>query len=527
MGVPLAPASGGGPGRRVASTTRSSRSARSPPTRASGATRRSRSSQRCKPVFDPDGTTTAGNAPGVNDGASCVVVCSEEFAARRGLEPLATILAQGYVADDFAYLARTPARAGEQALVKAGKTIDDVVARRDQRGVLLGREELDPDARRRRGDRERQRRRGCARAPDRRVRRSDRDDDDPRAPAIGRRARARRDLLGRRAGRRAPDRGLKALLLIPLAALALASPAAACVCVDAPMGERLDDADAAVVGRVVAERPGELNGLRSSSSRSRSSSESRATSSGRSKCGRPRERTATSMCRATSRSASCSRALPTASGSRTACSVVNPGQLVVEGGEPRGGPIKVVIGIVILALVLLWALRRLRKGSRPELPGAPRAVDGRGSNHLAWPRAVRARPGCRRGPDGRRDRAGRRGFRSARVAPRRASRRRRSGAGGDGEEPHEARGEGRPGRRGRPPARDARRRHRRRRPPRRGGRRGRRREGGDLPASRRTFSRPTRSSRRTRPRSRSRRSPPSPAVRRRSSACTSSIRCPC
>jgi acetyl-CoA C-acetyltransferase len=79
-----------------------------------------------KPVFDPDGTTTAGNAPGVNDGASCVVVCSEEFAARRGLEPLATILAQGYVADDFAYLARTPARAGEQALARAGKSIDDV-----------------------------------------------------------------------------------------------------------------------------------------------------------------------------------------------------------------------------------------------------------------------------------------------------------------------------------------------------------------------------------------------------------------
>ena len=79
-----------------------------------------------KPVFDPDGTTTAGNAPGVNDGASCVIVCSAEFAARRGLEPLATILAQGYVADDYAYLARTPARAGEQALTKAGKAIGDV-----------------------------------------------------------------------------------------------------------------------------------------------------------------------------------------------------------------------------------------------------------------------------------------------------------------------------------------------------------------------------------------------------------------
>ena len=79
-----------------------------------------------KPVFDPEGTTTAGNAPGVNDGASCVVVCSDEFARRRGLEPLATVVAQGYVADEFAYLARTPAKAGAVALERAGKTIADV-----------------------------------------------------------------------------------------------------------------------------------------------------------------------------------------------------------------------------------------------------------------------------------------------------------------------------------------------------------------------------------------------------------------
>jgi acetyl-CoA C-acetyltransferase len=79
-----------------------------------------------KPVMDPEGTITAGNAPGVNDGASCVIVCSEEFAARRGLEPLATIVAQGYVADEFAWLARTPANAGAQALEKAGKSIADV-----------------------------------------------------------------------------------------------------------------------------------------------------------------------------------------------------------------------------------------------------------------------------------------------------------------------------------------------------------------------------------------------------------------
>ena len=79
-----------------------------------------------KPVFDPEGTTTAGNAPGVNDGASALVVTSDEFARRRGLEVLATIVSQGYVADDFAYLARTPAGAGKVALERAGKTIDDV-----------------------------------------------------------------------------------------------------------------------------------------------------------------------------------------------------------------------------------------------------------------------------------------------------------------------------------------------------------------------------------------------------------------
>ncbi len=78
------------------------------------------------PVFDPEGTTTAGNAPGVNDGAGALVVCSEEFALARGLEILATILSQGYVADEFAYLARTPAGAGSQALEKAGKGIGEV-----------------------------------------------------------------------------------------------------------------------------------------------------------------------------------------------------------------------------------------------------------------------------------------------------------------------------------------------------------------------------------------------------------------
>ena len=99
---------------------------RRPPTRRSAATRPLESLAKLKPVFDPEGTTTAGNAPGVNDGASCVIVTSEEFAKRRGLEILATIVAQGWVADEFAYLVRTPANAAAKAFEKAGKTIDDV-----------------------------------------------------------------------------------------------------------------------------------------------------------------------------------------------------------------------------------------------------------------------------------------------------------------------------------------------------------------------------------------------------------------
>jgi acetyl-CoA C-acetyltransferase len=78
------------------------------------------------PVFDKEGTTTAGNAPGVNDGAGALVVTSEEFARERGLEVLATIVGQAYVADEFAYLARTPAGAGYKVLAGAGKKIGDV-----------------------------------------------------------------------------------------------------------------------------------------------------------------------------------------------------------------------------------------------------------------------------------------------------------------------------------------------------------------------------------------------------------------
>jgi acetyl-CoA C-acetyltransferase len=78
------------------------------------------------PIFLKDGTHTAGNAPGVNDGAGALVLASDEWAQKNGRAPLATIVAQAAVADDFPYLARTPANATKAALEKAGLTVDDI-----------------------------------------------------------------------------------------------------------------------------------------------------------------------------------------------------------------------------------------------------------------------------------------------------------------------------------------------------------------------------------------------------------------
>jgi acetyl-CoA C-acetyltransferase len=78
------------------------------------------------PIFVKDGTHTAGNAPGVNDGGGALVVASEDWASANGKEILAEVVAQAQVADDFAYLARTPARAAQKALAKAGLDAADV-----------------------------------------------------------------------------------------------------------------------------------------------------------------------------------------------------------------------------------------------------------------------------------------------------------------------------------------------------------------------------------------------------------------
>jgi acetyl-CoA C-acetyltransferase len=73
-----------------------------------------------------EGSHTAGNSPGVNDGGGALVLSSEEWAAANGKQALAEIVAHAQSANDFAYLATTPASAAKKALEKAGLQPGDI-----------------------------------------------------------------------------------------------------------------------------------------------------------------------------------------------------------------------------------------------------------------------------------------------------------------------------------------------------------------------------------------------------------------
>src|SRR5437763_230342 len=73
-----------------------------------------------------EGSHTAGNSPGVNDGGGALVVASDEWASANGKEALAGIVAHAQSANDFAYLATTPATAARKALEKAGLQPGDI-----------------------------------------------------------------------------------------------------------------------------------------------------------------------------------------------------------------------------------------------------------------------------------------------------------------------------------------------------------------------------------------------------------------
>jgi acetyl-CoA C-acetyltransferase len=81
---------------------------------------------RLRPAFKQDGTVTAGNASGINDGAAVVVLCNEEMLTRLKLTPLARISAYANAAVDPAIMGIAPVNATERCLKKAGWKLDEL-----------------------------------------------------------------------------------------------------------------------------------------------------------------------------------------------------------------------------------------------------------------------------------------------------------------------------------------------------------------------------------------------------------------
>jgi 3-oxoadipyl-CoA thiolase len=79
-----------------------------------------------KPVFRKDGTVTAGNSSGINDGAAALLVMSRQAAERRGLRPLARIASTGVAGVDPAYMGVGPVPASRKALARAGLNVEQL-----------------------------------------------------------------------------------------------------------------------------------------------------------------------------------------------------------------------------------------------------------------------------------------------------------------------------------------------------------------------------------------------------------------
>ncbi|MDR2076690.1 MAG: thiolase family protein, partial [Desulfovibrio sp.] len=79
-----------------------------------------------KPAFKKDGTVTAGNASGINDGAAAFILMDADLAAARKVTPMARVVATGVAGVDPAYMGIAPIEATRKALKKAGWTINDL-----------------------------------------------------------------------------------------------------------------------------------------------------------------------------------------------------------------------------------------------------------------------------------------------------------------------------------------------------------------------------------------------------------------
>ncbi|KXG76180.1 acetyl-CoA C-acetyltransferase [Thermotalea metallivorans] len=82
--------------------------------------------QKLKPAFKKDGTVTAGNASGINDGAAALVIMSREKAEELGIQPMATIVSYATTGVDPSIMGVGPVSASQKALQKAGLTADDI-----------------------------------------------------------------------------------------------------------------------------------------------------------------------------------------------------------------------------------------------------------------------------------------------------------------------------------------------------------------------------------------------------------------
>ncbi|MFM0338951.1 thiolase family protein [Paraburkholderia fungorum] len=81
---------------------------------------------RLRPAFRPDGTITAGNAPGLNSGAAAMLVAERGFAEARGIEPFARLVAYGVAAVEPGMFGLGPVPAVQMALARAGWQLEDV-----------------------------------------------------------------------------------------------------------------------------------------------------------------------------------------------------------------------------------------------------------------------------------------------------------------------------------------------------------------------------------------------------------------
>ena len=92
--------------------------------------------------LERNGTVTAGNAPGVNDGAAALILADAQYASEHGYEALATIVDHATVAWDSPYISLTPAMAARKLLDRTGLHARRHRGLGDQRGLLRGRDHV-------------------------------------------------------------------------------------------------------------------------------------------------------------------------------------------------------------------------------------------------------------------------------------------------------------------------------------------------------------------------------------------------